>query len=42
MDIKKGIENFNIEGRLEIVSKNPFVIVDGSHNPAAVERSLKS
>uniref|UniRef100_A0A7C3N959 tetrahydrofolate synthase n=1 Tax=candidate division WOR-3 bacterium TaxID=2052148 RepID=A0A7C3N959_UNCW3 len=40
-DIKKGIENFNIEGRLEIVSKNPFVIVDGSHNPAAVERSLK-
>ncbi|MEO0297680.1 MAG: folylpolyglutamate synthase/dihydrofolate synthase family protein [candidate division WOR-3 bacterium] len=40
-NIKKGVENFKIEGRGEIVSKNPFVIVDGSHNPAAVERTLK-
>ncbi|MEO0234604.1 MAG: folylpolyglutamate synthase/dihydrofolate synthase family protein [candidate division WOR-3 bacterium] len=39
-NIKKGVENFRIEGRGEIVSKNPFVIVDGSHNPAAVERTL--
>lgn len=39
--IKKGIENFRIEGRGEIVSKNPFIIVDGSHNPAAIERTLK-
>ncbi|HAF06815.1 MAG: Folylpolyglutamate synthase [candidate division TA06 bacterium 32_111] len=39
--IKKGIENFHIEGRLEVVSKTPFVIVDGSHNPSAIERSLK-
>lgn len=39
--LKKGIENFKIDGRGETVSKNPLVIVDGSHNPAAVERTLK-
>ncbi|MEO0289467.1 MAG: folylpolyglutamate synthase/dihydrofolate synthase family protein [candidate division WOR-3 bacterium] len=39
--IKKGIENFKIEGRGEIISENPLIIVDGSHNPAAVERTLR-
>lgn len=39
--IKKGIENFKIEGRGEIICKNPLIIVDGSHNPAAVERTLR-
>lgn len=36
--IIKGLRDTRIEGRLEIVSHNPFIILDGAHNPHAVER----
>ncbi len=39
-NIKQGIENFKIEGRLEIVKKRPTIIIDGSHNPSAIETTL--
>jgi dihydrofolate synthase/folylpolyglutamate synthase len=35
--IKKGIENTKWRGRLEIVKKDPLIIVDGAHNPNAAE-----
>ena len=34
-DIKKGIDKFVWKGRFEIIDKNPLVIADGAHNPAA-------
>lgn len=38
--IKNGIEkakiNTNLRGRLELISNNPKVILDGSHNPEAI------
>lgn len=39
--IKQGIEKFKIEGRLEIVNKNPTIIIDGSHNPSAIETTMR-
>ena len=35
--IKEGLENAALPGRFEIVSRDPLVIVDGSHNPQGVE-----
>ncbi len=31
--IKAGLENAFIPARLEIVSQNPFIVIDGAHNP---------
>ncbi len=31
--IKKGIESARIPARLEVISQNPIVIIDGAHNP---------
>ena len=35
--VKKGIENNKWPGRLEVVSQNPLVILDGAHNLAAAK-----
>ncbi len=39
--IKKSIYDFNISGRMEIVKNYPIIIIDGSHNPAAISMTLK-
>jgi len=39
--IRMGLKNFVIEGRLETVNQKPMIILDGSHNPQAVEVTLK-
>ena len=36
-DAIKGINKTTIPGRYEVVNRDPIVIVDGSHNPQAVE-----
>lgn len=35
--IKKGIEKTIFPARLEVLSKNPFVLLDGAHNPNGAE-----
>jgi dihydrofolate synthase/folylpolyglutamate synthase len=35
--IRRGIKNVQWSGRLEIVSDNPIIILDGAHNPAAAK-----
>ena len=39
--IKKAVFNTSWQGRMEIVSKNPLVIVDGAHNEDALQKSFK-
>ncbi len=39
--IKSGIEQANIEGRMEIVRKEPVLILDCAHNPHAISRVVK-
>ena len=34
---REGIRHVEWEGRLEIVERNPLVVLDGAHNPAAAE-----
>ena len=34
--VRKGIANVKWPGRLEVIQKNPKVILDGAHNPGAV------
>ena len=31
--IKKGLQNAFIPARLEVISKNPLIVIDGAHNP---------
>jgi len=33
-----GLKDTRIEGRFEIVSRDPFIIIDGAHNPEAMKR----
>jgi dihydrofolate synthase/folylpolyglutamate synthase len=35
--IRRGLRGVEWEGRLEIVERNPLVVLDGAHNPAAAE-----
>lgn len=35
--IKKGLESAYWPGRMETISENPLIIIDGAHNPAAVK-----
>lgn len=35
IDIKKGLENVRWPGRLEFISSDPPILIDGGHNPAA-------
>lgn len=40
-EIKSGLEKAFIPTRLEVVSKNPFIVIDGAHNPDGAN-ALKS
>lgn len=40
--IRKGLENTDWPGRLELLSKNPMLIMDGAHNPAAMKKLAES
>ncbi len=37
-DIRNGLKKTEWPGRIEVVSTNPTVIIDGAHNPDAVEK----
>jgi len=37
-DIAAGVRNVNWPGRFEVMSRQPLVVLDGAHNPAACER----
>ncbi len=39
-NIKKGLVNARWPGRMELVSKDPYFIIDGAHNPDAVNRFI--
>lgn len=41
-DIRKGLESVSWPGRFETVRENPTFIIDGGHNPPAVEATVKS
>jgi len=36
-NIRKGLQNTRLEGRLEILSERPKIILDGAHNPQATQ-----
>ena len=38
--LRDGLARTRWPGRLEVLDRNPFVLVDGAHNPAGLERSL--
>lgn len=38
--LRDGLARTRWPGRLEIVDRNPIVLVDGAHNPAGLDRSL--
>ena len=38
--LRDGLARTRWPGRLEVVDRNPIVLVDGAHNPAGLERSL--
>jgi dihydrofolate synthase/folylpolyglutamate synthase len=39
-EIRKGLRKTNWPGRMDIVSKSPLVIFDGSHNPDGISRTV--
>src|SRR6202022_2814840 len=38
--LRDGLAPTRWPGRLEVIDRNPIVLVDGAHNPAGLERSL--
>ena len=38
--LRDGLARTRWAGRLEVIDRNPIVLVDGAHNPAGLERSL--
>jgi dihydrofolate synthase/folylpolyglutamate synthase len=42
LDIRKGLSNIVWPGRMQIVAKNPTIILDGAHNPAATRELAKA
>jgi dihydrofolate synthase/folylpolyglutamate synthase len=38
--LRDGLARAHWPGRLEVIDRNPIVLVDGAHNPAGLERSL--
>lgn len=40
--IERGLKKATWKGRMEIISKNPFFVIDGAHNPGAVEELTNS
>lgn len=41
-DVKAGIEKSFLPARLEVLSEEPFVLIDGGHNEAAIRALLES
>ena len=41
-DIREGLSNTTWPGRMQIVAKNPTIMLDGAHNPAAIRALAKS
>ncbi len=41
-DIKSGLENSFIPARLEVVSQNPLIVIDGAHNPDGANALCKA
>ncbi len=39
-ELRNGLAHARWPGRLEIIDRDPIVLVDGAHNPAGLERSL--
>jgi dihydrofolate synthase/folylpolyglutamate synthase len=40
--LRDGLARTRWPGRLEVIDRDPIVLVDGAHNPAALERSLEA
>jgi dihydrofolate synthase/folylpolyglutamate synthase len=38
--LRDGLARTRWPGRLEVIDRDPIVLIDGAHNPAALERSL--
>ena len=41
-ELAKGLEETYMPARMEIISKNPLLIIDGSHNPEGVQNMVTS
>ena len=41
-DIREGLSNTTWPGRMQIVARNPTIMLDGAHNPAAIRALAKS
>ncbi|KAA8923526.1 folylpolyglutamate synthase/dihydrofolate synthase family protein [Thermoplasma sp.] len=41
-DIVRGIKNAKWPGRLEIINRNPLIIIDAAHNPPAVNKMVNT
>lgn len=41
-DIRKGLSNAFIPGRLEVINRRPLVILDGAHNPDKVKALVRA
>jgi dihydrofolate synthase/folylpolyglutamate synthase len=41
-NIEKGLAAVNFPGRMQIVRKNPLIVLDGGHNPGAAQRLKES
>lgn len=37
-EIRKGLQEVSWPGRMEVLNKTPLIVIDGAHNPAAVEK----
>lgn len=40
--IRKGVTELNWHGRLEIISRDPLILIDSGHNPSAIRKTLES
>jgi len=40
--LRDGLARTRWPGRLEVIARDPIVLVDGAHNPAGLERSLEA
>ncbi|MGC8977226.1 MAG: bifunctional folylpolyglutamate synthase/dihydrofolate synthase [Candidatus Ratteibacteria bacterium] len=41
-NIREGIKNINWQARFQILKKNPYIILDGAHNPDGVRNLMKN
>lgn len=40
-EIQKGLDSFSLKGRCEVISKDPFILIDVCHNLSALEKLKK-